>query len=41
MTTFVEGDQKTPFLVGVVGGRFSISWIALFYPWATPYNAEC
>ena len=45
MATLVEGDSKAPFLIATTprcrGGCYSFSWIALFYPWSLPYNAEC
>ena len=45
LATLVEGDPKALFSIATTpmdwGGRFSIPWIAPFYPWYLPYNAEC
>ena len=40
-----EGDPKARFSIATTprcrGGRYSLAWISLFYPWYVPYNAEC
>ena len=45
LATVVEGDQKAPFSIATTprcrGGRYSFLWIAPFYPWSSPYIAEC
>ena len=45
LATLVEGYTKAPFSIATTsmrkGGCNSIPWIALFYPWFLPYNAEC
>ena len=45
LATVVEGDLKAPFsLATTTRCRVecnSFSWIAPFYPWSVPYNAEC
>ena len=45
LATLVEGALRVPFLITTTpkcwGGRYSIPWIAPFYPWSVPYNAEC
>ena len=44
LTTLVQSDPKAPFSIAATprcrGGRYSIPWIAPFYPWSIPYNAE-
>ena len=40
----VEGNPKAPFSIATTlssRGRHSLPWIAPFFPWYTPYNAEC
>ena len=43
--TIVEGDLKVSFSIATTpkyrGWHYSFPWIALFYPWYVPYNAEC
>ena len=43
--TIVKGNPKAPFSIATTprcrGGRNSFPWIAPFYPWSIPYNAEC
>ena len=45
LVTLVEkGDLKAPFSTATTRrcreGRYSIPWIAPFYPWSLPYSAE-
>ena len=43
LATLVESVSKAPFSKAsrprCGRGRYSIPWIALFYPWFQPYNA--
>ena len=45
LATVVKGDLKAPFSIATTprcrGGHYSFPWIAPFYPWSLPYNAEC
>ena len=45
LATVVEGDPKASFSIATTlrcrGGRNTFPWIALLYPWSSPYNAEC
>ena len=44
LPTLVEGDPKALFSIATTlrcsGGRYSIPWIALLYPWSLPNNAD-
>ena len=44
LATIVEGEPKVLFLIATTPRcrwRYSFPWIAPFYPWSVPYNAEC
>ena len=45
LATLVEDELKAHFSTATTprcrGGHHSIPWIAPFYPWSLPYNAEC
>ena len=45
LATLVEGDPKALFSIATTlryrGGCYSFPWIAPFYPWSLPCNAEC
>ena len=45
LATVVEGNLKAPFSIATTPrcwkGCYSFPWIAPFYPWSLPYNAEC
>ena len=45
LATVVEDYPKDPFSIATTprcrGGRYSFPWIAPFYPWYVPINAEC
>ena len=44
LATVVGGDPKAPFSIATTprcrGERYFSTWIAAFYPWYVPYNAD-
>ena len=45
LVTLLEVNPKALFSIATTArceeGLYSIPWIAAFYPWSVPYNAEC